>query len=205
MERKNKGKQLSREELAAIKNRVPAQKTAKAETEKIPENKKHRSFISKLKDTEIENFFERFGYLSHERLTDKQKNDYLHIVCENMEVIMNDFDIGVTFYPELTSISKFKYNEFQNFCRVLGISETKAMADIITSQLMTPRFPSYAEKRHEYQTNLISDAANNMSVGTRSVLSPLIDQQIAEANMMNNVGKYGTFDIETFFNNKYGN
>ncbi len=196
---------VSREELAQASASlfgVPQKTSAPA---KPVEKRTDHSYIKKLSNDEIKNFFKGYGYLSHQKYKDDSDVDFAHIVCENFEIILNDFDLAVICKPEAASASSnFDFPAFVSYCNSVDVAPEQAIADIVVSDLMTPRFPSYAERRRKHKDAQARDAFANLPKSMRILLKPLNEKVMAENSMMENKGKYGTFNAEDFLRTTYG-
>lgn len=196
---------LTKEELAQASASffgVPQKKSVPAE---YGEKQKQRTYLSKLSNKEIVEFFKDFGYIAHQKYQDDNGVDFTNVVCENFEVIFSDFDFAVICNPkESTSSSPFDYASFVKYCDSVDKAPEEAIADIITSDLLTPRFPSYAEKRRKHKDEQARNAFAALPKSMKIKLKSLNEKVVAENALMENKGKYGSFDAESFLKTTYG-
>ena len=196
---------LTKEELAQASASlfgIPQKKSVPAST---GETTKKRSFLSKLSNKEIVAFFTDFGYLAHEKYQDENGVDFTNVVCENFEVIFNDFDFAVICNPkEGATGSTFDYPAFVTYCDSIDKAPEEAIADIITSDLLTPRFPSYAEKRRKHKDEQARNAYAALPKSMRIKLKSLNEKVVAENALMENKGRYGAFNAEEYLKTTYG-
>lgn len=181
---------------------MPQTKTTPVDAENKP---KQRSFLAKLSNQEIKEFFSKFGYISHEKYKDENGIDFTDVVCENFEVIFNDFDFAVNCnQSNKKTDSDFDYPAFLTYCDSIDKAPEEAIADIITSDFLTPRFPTYAEKRRKHKDEQARNAFAALPKSMRIKLKSLNEKVGAENALMENKGKYGTFDAENFLKTTYG-
>lgn len=196
---------ISKEELAQASASlfgVPQKKSIPAST---GETTKKRSFLSKLSNKEIVAFFTDFGYIAHEKYQDENGVDFTDVICENFEVIFNDFDFAVMCNPSSSKVqSTFNFPAFLQYCDTVDKAPEEAIADIITSDLLTPRFPSYAEKRRKHKDEQARNAFAALPKSMRIKLKSLNEKVVAENALMENKGKYGAFDAEDYLKTTYG-
>ena len=180
---------LTKEELARASASlfgIPQKKSVPVSADGKP---KQRSFLSKLSNKEIVAFF----------------TDFTNVVCENFEVIFNDFDFAVICNPkEGATGSTFDYPAFVTYCDSIDKAPEEAIADIITSDLLTPRFPSYAEKRRKHKDEQARNAYAALPKSMRIKLKSLNELVVAKNALMENKGKYGAFDAEDYLKTTYG-
>lgn len=199
-----KVQRLSREELNALYAESAEQHIPAGPSNGQPKAAK-KSYVSKLKNAEVADYFKKFGYIDHERFSDEQGTDFIFVTCETFDALLNDFDVAIMLRPEASNtISDFNLDEFGKICRHLGLSRSEVLADLITSELMTPRFPSYAEERYKHQIGVIDSTFESTSPEMRKILSTMQSKLHADAKTMKNKGVYGEFDAETFLSAKYG-
>ena len=196
---------LTKEELARASASlfgIPQKKSVPVSADEKP---KQRSFLSKLSNKEIVAFFTDFGYLAHEKYQDENGVDFTNVVCENFEVIFNDFDFAVICNPkEGATGSTFDYPAFVTYCDSIDKAPEEAIADIITSDLLTPRFPSYAEKRRKHKDEQARNAYAALPKSMRIKLKSLNEKVVAENALMENKGRYGAFNAEEYLKTTYG-
>ena len=196
---------LSKEEIARASASLFGMPQVKSTPTGADERPKQRSFLAKLSNKEIKEFFSGFGYISHEKYKDENNVDFTHVTCENFEVIFNDFDFAVICNPSNTkSDSDFDYPAFLTYCDSVDKAPEEAIADIITADFLTPRFPTYAEKRRRYKDEQSRNAFESLPKSMRMKLKSLNEKVAAENALMENKGKYGTFNAEDFLKTTYG-
>lgn len=203
MTNSSKISRVSKEELAQASASLFASQNL-TENEKISNSNKLRSYIEKLSNEEIKSFFEPYGYVSHKKYKDENNESFAHIICSDFEVILNDFDVAVLCYPTAKKTSAFDYPAFLNYCNETDTAPEQAISDIVVAGLMTPRFPSYAEKRKKYKDEKTQNAFRSLPKEMKPLLKTLNEKTLAENSLMENKGKYGIFDAEEFFKTSYG-
>ena len=153
------------------------------------------AFTDKLSDKEVVAFFTPFGYINHEKVKDSANSSFYHVNCENFEVLFNDFDAVVTCFPQYaTFTSDFDYAKFARYCESIDTTPEQAIADLITADLFTPRFPSYAEKRRLHKSNQLNDAFYGLPAAMQKLLHSVNSKTRVDIKTMENKGKYGVFD-----------
>lgn len=203
MANSSKISRVSKEELAQASASLFASPNLE-KPEQTLNSAKLRSYIEKLSNEEIKNFFEPYGYISHKKYKDENNENFAHIACSDFEVILNDFDVAVLCYPTAKKSSTFDYPAFLKYCNETDTAPEQAISDIVIAGLMTPRFPSYAEKRKKYKDEKTQNAFRSLPKEMKPLLKTLNDKVLAENSIMENKGKYGTFDAEEFFKTSYG-
>ncbi len=196
---------VSREELAQASASLFGIPQKKSVPDKSQDQPKQRSYISKLTNKELKEFFSGFGYIAHQKYQDENGVDFTHVTCENFEVIFNDYDMAVICNPANTkSNSGFDYPAFLTYCDSVDLAPEQAIADIVTADFLTPRFPSYAEKRRKHKDAQARSAFESLPKAMRMKLKSINEKIAAENALMENKGKYGTFDAEEFLKTTYG-
>ena len=196
---------VSKEELAQASASLFGVPQKKSAPDQAGEKQKQRSYVSKLTNKELKEFFSQFGYVSHQKYQDETGADFTHVTCENFEVIFNDFDMAIICNPaSVKSESDFDYPAFLTYCDSIDKAPEEALADIVTADFLTPRFPSYAEKRRKHKDEQARNAFAALPKSMRIKLKSLNEKVATENALMENKGKYGTFDAEEFLKTTYG-
>lgn len=182
--------------FSASKNSAKTEK--KADTQNLP-------YVLKLKEKDIVNFFKKYGYISHEVVSDGAGTAFIQVNCENFDVIFNDYDVAVNCLPEYSStLSNFNFEAFVKYCKTIDVPVEQAIADIIVADFLTPRFPSYAESRKKHQDEKATLAFAELPKNMKSLVKTVQEKAYAENKLMANKGIYGTFDAEDFMKTTYG-
>lgn len=178
--------------------------------EKVPVFAKHikpseRSYVSRLKNHDIVTFFANYGYINHEKFQDEAQKDFVRVSCENFDVIFSDYDIAVQCFPEFMSTgSKFDFAQFIEYCKAIDVTPEQAISDIIITDLLTAKFPSYAESRNVHKDNKSLSAFVKLPNSMRKLVKSVQEKVMAVNKLEGNKGKYGSFDIEHYSPNPHG-
>lgn len=170
----------------------PEKKSAKRASETLP-------YVLRFKDSDISNFFDKYGYINHERFQDAAGTNFIRVNCENFDVIFSDFDIAVNCYPEYdTMTSDFNFKKFMEYCKANDIAPEQTIADIIYTDLFGAKFPSYAEIRQAHKDNIAHASHSALPKNMRKLLKSVHEKVLATNKLEGNKGKYGVFDVEQF-------
>ena len=101
-------------------------------------------------------------------------------------------------------MSDFDFAAFAKYCDAVDMTPEQAIADMITADLFTRRFPSYTEARKSYKQNVASTAFAALPKKMQSLVGTTHEQANAQINSMAARGKYGTFDAEFYLKTIYG-
>ncbi len=123
------------------------------------------NYVNKLKDSEIENWFEPFGYVNHERY-----DGLAHVWCKDFEIIFNNFEVVFNKHENCdlgfaNAVSKmdddkfiklfnyegFDFNEFESTCDSMDTTPALALEEYVAIKF-SERFPSsYPIERKNYK------------------------------------------------------
>lgn len=169
------------------------------------QSKKELPYVLKLKEKDIVDFFTKYGYINHEVFSNDAGTAFIQVNCENFDVIFSDYDVAVNCYPEYASMtSDFDFGAFVKYCKTIDVPVEQAIADIIVADLLTPRFPSYAESRKKHQDEKVAIAYAELPKNMKRLVGSVQEKTLAENKLMENKGKFGTFDAEDFMKTTYG-
>lgn len=179
---------VSLEEINEIRSNMPVVQQIKSAPKKTaPATSK--LFIDKFSDSKIADFFEPYGYVSHER------NDSLgavFVLCEDCHIIFDDFTViaepAMSFF---TNNLKFDFSEFASECEKINSTPSQAISDRLENEVFN-KMPYYVERKKEFNENNL----NNASRGNKyaNLLSTTIKKQQHRENFSDLNKQYGSSD-----------
>lgn len=138
------------------------------------QNSESQSYIDKLKDKDIVDYFTPFGLVDFKKIKIAENDPFkaLMVDCKNFTVILSDYDIIVSMHPETYNYDSNKQNsEFNifdlfNYSSGIDTAPEKILADLIQIEFLGQRFHSYekyyTKRKHKERKEAFDKLPKNM-------------------------------------------
>lgn len=192
---------VSREDIAKARNGAAFSVSKESsDASKInPQSRKGLSYIARLKDDEIAKFFAQFGYLNHERFDSQTGVNLVRVNCAKFDAIFSDFDIAICLYPESRIPSEnFDFDSFMAYCTSNDLAPEQTISDMIHTDLLGAKFPSYAEARQTQKDATANASYMALPKSMRPMFKSINEKLLATNKLEGNKGRYGSFDSDKF-------
>lgn len=196
-------KSITRVSVEDIQKELGQSTTKTAEESNPISYQKPQSYIDKLKDNEIKEYFSQFGYINHSKtkLDDADKFSALNVLCDSFSVLLSDYDIiiKIELQPQLFSQStKNDFNIFElvKYCEAIEMPLEKVLADKIQIEFLGQRFPSYGKNFSKRKQDERKKSYENLSKPMQKMFKTINEKKEHEINSIANKLHYGTFDAE---------
>lgn len=156
-------------------------------------NKTNKTYLSRLKDTEIAEFFKPFDFISFNRGEEIGFNNMAVVVCNNFSVVFTDYDIIVQFFNPTLPNSSFDLNAFLDYCESINTTPEKAMADLVQINLLGQRFHSYNKNFTKIKQDERKLAFNSLPKSLKPMLKTLDQKREHELDGISTKLSYGDF------------
>ena len=185
---------VTREEIEQMRDATQRRMMA-AKSKPSPLAKKN--FIEMISDSDIATIFDKFNYISHQRL-----KDYVYVNCFDCEMFFNDFNLlsskkhGEDVFAQLkngiTKKTPFDYTEFEKYCATMGTTAEQAIYEYFYENVLK-KLPYYTKKKNEFDQKV----ADNVELGTQnsiyaSLIRPAIERQRETADLRMTKMEFGS-------------
>lgn len=169
----------------------------------ISDSSKPKSYIHKLKDEEIIDFFTPLGLIDFVRIAlDPKTNDLnsIRVFCKNFSAFFCDYDILITMNPELNdrdSNIDFDIESFLKYCESIETAPEKVLADKIQLELLGQRFHSYEKNFTQRKQQERKDAFSALSKPMKKLFKSTDERREIEIESTSNKLKFGNYSNES--------
>lgn len=201
---------LSAEELASIGVFNAAAKVAtltpKKEVDPI-------EYTAKLSDSDIEHYFSKFGYISHERdFAENSVWKHISVLCNGFEVSFDDYlrsvmighqydkeNFALASNPSLKPTKQgveFDIEALKEYADNIGFTPEQIISELITSELFANRFPSYGAARQKFAIENLRKSYEQLPISMRKSLKGAQEMADAQVKATANKAYYGYYNID---------
>lgn len=163
---------------------------------------KNNSYIVKLKNDEIINFFRPFGLITLVRQTEWFPGDLpaIQVVCKDFITAISDYDVVVTPNTHKTTsqpLENFDISAFVQYCDSINMTPEQAIEYMVVTDFLGPRFHSY-EKRYfeQKQKERKQTTAEFENKLPKSVIKSLDAKREHDITSIQNKLRYGSLEGE---------
>ncbi len=177
------------------------------------------SFVSKLSDEEIRNFFKKYEMVYFDRIKDETGNvSALDVTCSDFSLLFGDNDaLEIYLYQDnpydtkgiairefhhqeyverFNSQPKFNFDEFKAYCESIGSNALDVINQDIQENLLGNK-RNYLNQRADLQEKILHDNFDNIPEKYKKIIKPTTD--IAELVIRSNelkeiLKKYGSLE-----------
>lgn len=170
-------------------------------------------YTARLSDSDIENYFAKFGYISHERdFAEDSIWKHISVLCNGFEVSFDDYlrnviighqydkeTIAVESNPALKPTkqgAEFDIEALQEYAENLGYTPEQIISELVTAELFADRFPSYGVARQKFAIENLRKSYEQLPMSMRKSLKNI--QEMADAHVKSTANKsyYGYYNID---------
>ena len=195
---------ISKVSLEEINQALSKSTIAPSSAETVPykpdQRAKNNSYVVKLKNQEIIDFFKPFGFITLVRQTEWFPGDLpaIQVLCKDFVAAISDYDVVVTpNYEKSTTqpLVDFDTAAFVKYCDSIGMTAEEALEYLIVTDFLGPRFHSYAQKYDERkQKERKQLTAEFKDVLPSSVIKSLDAKREHDLNSIKNKLQYGSLE-----------
>lgn len=193
---------ITKVSLEEINQALGKSTIAPSATESAPYNPdpraKNNSYVVKLKNQEIIDFFRPFGFITLVRQTEWFPGDLpaIQVICKDFITAISDYDVVVTpNYEKSVSqpLEEFDTAAFVKYCDSIGMTPEEALEFLVVTEFLGPRFHSYAKNYSERkQKERKESTAAFEKLLPKSVVGALDAKREHDINSIENKLKYGS-------------
>ncbi len=152
-----------------------------------------KTYVQKLKDDEVENFFKPFDLIFFERLDDGK---VIRAVCDNFTIFFSDFDTFVAYAqnnPSQSEKSQNDWSAFVNYCFEIETTPEKAIGDFVQTKLLGQRFHSYQKSYAQQKDKQRKTAFDALPKTMQKQFGMLDEKRAHEIESFTNKLKYDQY------------
>ncbi len=192
---------ITKEEIALERGTsLPANQSQPSSDVFVADNFDHSgifssNYIKKLKDADIEKFFEKFGFVSLER-TPAESPTTISVVCEDFFVQFSDFLRAFVFnenYKDSSGSAKFDMKAFLQYCELSDQSPDQVISQLMDVELFGQRFHSFSENRRRAKTRQNKVAFGSLPRDMQKTLRLADENNRNRIDATHNKLKYGDY------------
>lgn len=150
---------VSIDEINNVRHSIPAKKaTAKKQSHTTQEV----SYVDRLTDKRIANFFASYGYVSHKR---DESNSSILVTCNDCQIMFNDFTL--TAEPRdfmVVEDENFNFLEFSVLCEQANTTSSQAIQDRLEDEIFND-MPYFVERKKKFTNNNLKNVASDKKYG----------------------------------------
>lgn len=222
----NKTSKLTAEEIVAARSQNLGDSSSlnTQESFSVAENQEfskqlNSSYIGKLSNEEIENFFKKYEMSYFDRIKDEKQNVVgLDVTCSDFSMLVGDYDsLEIYLYQENALDSqgalvreahhqeysdirkkepKFNFEEFDSYCRMIGSTPYDVINQDIQQNLIGVK-KNYLSQRADLQEKILHDNYDDVPNKYKNIIKPTVDlaEIVIRADEIQEIfKKYGSLD-----------
>ena len=181
---------VSLAELNSARSTMPKKEEPVKVKTQTHKNTGNESYIDRVKDSQIENLFNKYGYEGHRR--DKES---ITVGCKDFVVMFNGYTtmVAIPEQKRADSQSEFNFNEFLQMCEIKNVLPSQVF-DAKLRAAIFEEMPYYVENRKMFDENNLNQKSGNKVMD--DLFKDIIKEETYKANRASVEKMYGTTDIE---------
>lgn len=163
---------------------------------------KNNSYVVKLKNQEIIDFFNPFGFITLTRQTEWFPGHLpaIQVICQDFITAISDYDVVVTpnyQKPSIQPAEQFDTASFVKYCESINMTPEQAIEYMVVTEFLGPRFHSYEKNYYERkQTERKQTTAEFENKLPKLVINSLNQKREYEIKSVQNKLRFGSLEGE---------
>lgn len=164
----------------------------------IDKSEQKKSYVEKLTDKEITDFFQPFGFIAMIR---ENFNGFpaIEVICEDFDIAISDYDVAVNFDIDKSSINPknpFDFESFVEYCNTIDTTPEQALSEIIKINLLGQRFHSYGRTYEQKKQQQRKNAFESLPKSMKKLMKVVDEKKEAEISASATKLAYGDYKVD---------